>query len=120
MRWKDVGRTCAAVIAALAVTAGAAAAGTLDHIARDKSIRIAFRDDAPPFSYKAKGTQLAGYMVDLCRAVAKKLAEQLKLPTLNIIYVSVTAADRFEAITQGKADLLCEPTTQTLVTARAG
>jgi ABC-type amino acid transport substrate-binding protein len=53
-------------------------------------------------------------MVDLCRAVAKKLAEQLNLPPLNVVYVPVTAVDRFAAITQGKADLLCEPTTQTL------
>ena len=94
--------------------AGAASAATLDRIAQDKSIRIAYRDDAPPFSYKGKGGQPAGYMVDLCRAVAQKLAEQLKLPTLNIVYVPVTAVDRFDAIAQGKADLLCEPTTQTL------
>lgn len=113
-RWERGARLIAAAIAALAVTAGAAAAGTLDHIAKDKSIRIAYRDDAPPFSYQGKGGQPAGYMVDLCRAVAKKLAEQLKLPALNVVYVPVTAVDRFDAITQGRADLLCEPTTQTL------
>ena len=33
---------------------------------------------------------------------------------LNVVYVPVTAADRFEAITQQKADLLCEPTSVTL------
>jgi len=53
-------------------------------------------------------------MVDLCRAVAKKLAEQRNIPTLNVTYVPVTAADRFEAITQQKADLLYEPTSVTL------
>ena len=53
-------------------------------------------------------------MVDLCRAVAKQLADQLNLPSLNVVYVPVTAADRFEAITQQKADLLCEPTSATL------
>ena len=94
--------------------AGAASAATLDRIAQDKSIRIAYRDDAPPFSYKGKGGQPAGYMVDLCRAVAQKLGEQLKLPTLDVVFVPVTAVDRFDAIAQGKADLLCEPTTQTL------
>jgi ABC-type amino acid transport substrate-binding protein len=120
MRWKQGRRTCAAATAALAVamglawTAGGAMAGTLDRIRQDKSIRIAYRDDAPPFSYKGKGRQPAGYMVDLCRAVAKKLADQLKLPTLNVVYVPVTAVDRFDTIAQGKADLLCEPTTETL------
>jgi ABC-type amino acid transport substrate-binding protein len=104
----------AAVLAALILATGSASAGTLDRIAQDKSVRIAYRDDAPPFSYKEKGGQPAGYMVDLCRAVAKKLAEQLKVPTLNVVYVPVTAVDRFDAISKGKADLLCEPTTQTL------
>ena len=53
-------------------------------------------------------------MVDLCRDVAKRLAEQLNLPSLNVTYVPVTAADRFEAIQQQKADILCEPTSATL------
>ena len=108
------GRFCAALLAALVLAGGAAAAGTLDRIRHDQTIRIAYRDDAPPFSYKGKTAEPAGFMVDLCRAVAKNLAQQLKLPSLKIDYVKVTAADRFDAITQGKADLLCEPTTQTL------
>jgi len=50
----------------------------------------------------------------LCREVAKKLADQLHLTSLNVTYVPVTAADRFEAIQGQKADLLCEPTSATL------
>jgi ABC-type amino acid transport substrate-binding protein len=115
MCWTRGRGLCAAAIAALLLATGAAsAAGTLDRIRQDKTVRIAYRDDAPPFSYKGKGGQPSGFMVDLCRAVAKKLAEQLKLPTLKVAYVSVTAVDRFDAIAQGKADLLCEPTTHTL------
>ena len=52
-------------------------------VGQKKSIRIAYREDAPPFSYKDKLGEPAGFMVDLCRAVAKKLAEQLNLPSLN-------------------------------------
>jgi ABC-type amino acid transport substrate-binding protein len=103
-----------ATIAALLIVAGAAAAGTLDRIGQDKAIRIAYREDAPPFSYKDKIGEAGGFMVDLCRAVAKKLGEQRNLSELKVLYVPVTAADRFEAITQQKADLLCEPTTATL------
>jgi ABC-type amino acid transport substrate-binding protein len=59
-----------AAIAALSVTAGVfagtASAGTLDRIGRDKSIRIAYRDDAPPFSYKDKIGEPVGFMLDLC------------------------------------------------------
>jgi ABC-type amino acid transport substrate-binding protein len=100
--------------AALVGAIEAASAGTLDRIGQEKAIRIAYREDAPPFSYKDKLGEPTGFMVDLCRAVAKKLAEQLNLPSLNAAYVPVTAADRFEAITQQKADLLCEPTSATL------
>ena len=41
-------------VAALVVAVGVAAAGTLDRIGQEKTIRIAYREDAPPFSYKDK------------------------------------------------------------------
>jgi ABC-type amino acid transport substrate-binding protein len=69
---------------------------------------------APPFSYSNTSNEPAGFMVDLCQAVVRHLAQQLNLPSLKITYVTVTAADRFEAIQQNKADLLCEPTSSTL------
>jgi ABC-type amino acid transport substrate-binding protein len=103
-----------AAVVAMLITIGVASAGTLDRIKQDKAIRIAYREDAPPFSSKDKLGEPAGFMVDLCRTVAKKLSEQLNLPALNAVYVPVTAADRFEAIAQQKADLLCEPTSVTL------
>jgi ABC-type amino acid transport substrate-binding protein len=108
----------AAVIALAILTLGAlaatASAGVLDRLGQDKTIRIAYREDAPPFSYKDKIGEPDGFMVDLCREVVKKLAEQLHLASLNVTYVPVTAVDRFEAIQQQKADLLCEPTSATL------
>ena len=94
--------------------ASGASAGTIDRIRQDKAIRLAYREDAPPFSFKNDIGEPAGFMVDLCRAVAKQLTQQLQLPTLSVVYVPVTAANRFETIEQGKADLLCEPTSVTL------
>jgi polar amino acid transport system substrate-binding protein/glutamate/aspartate transport system substrate-binding protein len=55
-----------------------------------------------------------GYSVDLCRAVADKLKAQLNIPDLALTYVPVTSANRFDAITGNKADLLCESSTATL------
>jgi polar amino acid transport system substrate-binding protein/glutamate/aspartate transport system substrate-binding protein len=108
----------AAALAVLGTAVGAlgssASAGTLDRIGQDKTLRMAYREDAPPFSSKDKIGEPVGFMVDLCREVAKKLADQLHLPSLNVAYVPVTAANRFEAIQQQKADLLCEPTSATL------
>ena len=98
----------------LTVLAGAASAGTLDRIRQEKALRIAFREDAPPFSYKDNLGEPAGFIVDLCRAVAKKLTQQLSLPSLSVTYVPVTSINRFDAIREHKADLLCEPTSVTL------
>ena len=100
------------VIFIAAALAGTASAGTLDRIRQDKALRIAYRADAPPFSYKDNIGEPAGYMVDLCRAVAKRLAQQLNLTSLSVVYVQVTAVDRFDAITQGKA--ICSVSRQAL------
>ncbi len=93
---------------------GEATAGTLDQIKQDKAIRIAFREDSPPFSFKAANNQPAGFIVDLCQAVIVKVGQQLNLPGLKVTYVPVTSLDRFDAIAQQKADLLCEATSATL------
>jgi ABC-type amino acid transport substrate-binding protein len=122
---RELGGTllCAAFVAlAMLMTgvfaAGTASAGVLDRISQEKAIRIAYREDAPPFSYKDKIGEPVGFMVDLCREVAKKLADQLRVASLNVVYVLVTAADRFGAIREQKADLLCEPTSGYPVPAR--
>src|SRR4051812_11975337 len=93
----------------------AAAESVLDRIAKQSEIRIAYRADAAPFSFMLEGaTEPDGYSVELCREVAKAIKAELKLATLKISYEKVTAETRFKAITDGKADLLCEATTATL------
>ena len=87
---------------------------TLDHLRQDGTIRIAYRRDAPPFSYQNADAAPGGFIIDLCQAVAKRLSQQLGVPPLKVSYVPVTASDRFEAIQQNSADLLCEATTATL------
>lgn len=105
----------AALLAAACFAAGGACAATLDDIKSSGTIRIAYREDAPPFSFRKGGTgEPLGFMSDLCRAVAARVGQQLGLADLKVAYVPVSSADRFDAITGGKADLLCEATTQTL------
>ncbi len=101
-----------AAIAAMSLSA--AAAGVLDTVRQAKTLRLAVRPDAPPFSYKDADGDPAGFMVDLCRAVATDLAAELNLPDLKVEFVPVTSETRFDVIAAGKADLLCEPTTETL------
>src|SRR5262249_48898283 len=50
----------------------------------------------------------------LCRAVAGHLKTNLGLQDLKIEYVKVTAEDRFEAVKEGRIDLLCGAATITL------
>ncbi len=69
----------------LACGVGPSAAGTLDKLRQDKTLRIAHRDDAPPFSFKDAKGQPAGFMVDLCRAVAGRLTADLDLGELKIV-----------------------------------
>ncbi len=97
-----------------ALALGSADAGALDKVGHDKTIRLAFRDDAPPFSFTDEAGLPAGFMVDLCRSVAKHIGEELNINDLKVAYVLVTAENRFDAIINGKADLLCEPTSETL------
>jgi ABC-type amino acid transport substrate-binding protein len=94
------------------------ATSTLDQIRSSKTLRIAYDPDAPPFSYAAPGSPATaapqGYSVDLCRAVANRFKEQLQIPDLKVAYVVVNSVTRFDAITDNKADLLCESSTATL------
>jgi polar amino acid transport system substrate-binding protein/glutamate/aspartate transport system substrate-binding protein len=114
--WVRVAGTLLALLLVLAAALRpvAALAGALDRIHQNNVLRIAYRADAPPFSYQNSNGEPAGFVVDLCRAVVSRLASQLGLPALNITYLTVTAANRFEAIQQNKADMLCEATSTTL------
>jgi ABC-type amino acid transport substrate-binding protein len=119
MGFADAKRGSAALAGAIVCVAGLtlpgrAATGTVERITQSKTVRIAYREDAPPFSYKDSLGEPAGYMVDLCKAVAQKLKQDLNIPSLSVTYMPVTAVNRFEAIQQTKADLLCEPTSATL------
>lgn len=102
------------VLVAATLQAGVAAAGTLDDVRGSGTLRLAYRQDAPPFSYTASNAAApAGFIVDLCRAVATGIGKQLGID-IKEAYVPVTSTDRFDAIVNNKADLLCEATTQTL------
>ena len=116
MGWMS--KTLGLLVVASNLPAVNAAAGTLDRIRETKTVRIAYDPGAPPFSYVVPGSpataQPQGYSVELCRAVTDQFKEQLKLPELKVVYVTVNSQDRFDAVTQDKADLLCASATATL------
>ena len=99
--------------AALAMVIGTAEAGVLDRAKETGELRIAYRDDAQPFSYKNAEGKPAGYSVALCGMVAREVAKEVGRDSLEIVPVEVAAADRLNAVPDGKADILCEATTAT-------
>jgi polar amino acid transport system substrate-binding protein/glutamate/aspartate transport system substrate-binding protein len=108
----SVVRTVVVLLALLAP--GFAGAQTLDRIKESGVIRLGVREDAAPFSWRTDQGGIAGYSVDLCVAVAQHIRLDMGLADLKAQLVTVTAADRFDAIVDGRVDLLCEATSATL------
>lgn len=100
--------------AAVLLAATAAQAGALDRARETGELRMGFRADAPPFSYRGETGIASGYTVDLCRAVATEAAAATGRADLELVEVEVTAQDRFAALEEGRVDILCEATTATL------
>jgi len=100
--------------AALCLISAGAGAGTLDTIRERGEIRLGFRTDAEPFSYRDAKGAASGYSVDLCALVVGGIRRRLGLRALAVKLVPVSTGDRFTAIEDGRIDLLCGATTVTL------
>ena len=111
-------RTIALVWLLLALPLSASAAETLTQtlkrISDSGAIKIGYRQDQTPLSFDRGDNVAAGYSVDLCKLIAVGVVERLNMPDLRIEFVPVTAKTRFEAIENGKIDILCGATTKTL------
>ncbi len=106
----------AIVLALLAVPALVHAQGapdTLKKIRDGKSIVIAYRTDALPFSFE-ENKQPTGYSVELCKRVAASLEQQLKTQPLAVKWVAATSQNRMDLVRKGEAHMECGSTTATL------
>ena len=86
----------------------------LKSIVGNKTIRIAYRTDATPFSFKNDKGEPAGFSLDLCQLVTKSIGQQFGVPDINIEWIPVTVQTRFSAISNGQADVECGSSTITL------
>jgi ABC-type amino acid transport substrate-binding protein len=93
--------------------AAAAPANTVQRIRLAGAITMAYRTDARPFSYRDAQGSPEGYSVAMCRLVAEAFGGAGQ-PPVKIEWLAVTAEDRFSALTDGRADLLCGAETITL------
>jgi glutamate/aspartate transport system substrate-binding protein len=99
--------------AAAAAVHAQALEGRLKRIAETKTIAIAYRADAIPFSYTERD-QPTGFSIDLCKRVVDSIARQLKLQGILVSWVPVTVHSRFDAVARGSADMECGSSTITL------
>jgi ABC-type amino acid transport substrate-binding protein len=85
---------------------------TLKKIRDSKSVTVAYRTDALPFSFE-KDKQPAGYTVELCKRVIANLEQQLKIQPLQVKWVAATSQNRMDLVKNKQADMECGSTTAT-------
>ncbi len=109
-----VAALCLAPALALAQMASAPFEGRLKKIHDTKTIHVAYRSDAVPFSFADPDRKPTGYMVELCRSVIGVIEKQIGVVPLQVDWVPVTAQTRFSAVSSGQADMECGATSVTL------
>jgi ABC-type amino acid transport substrate-binding protein len=102
------------LLGACASAPGTAAPDSLARIRQTQVLKLGYREDAKPFSFKGADGAPAGYSVELCKRVASSLQSQLQLAKLDVQWVPVTATSRMQAVTEGSIDLECGSTSRTL------
>ena len=88
--------------------------GRLKQIQETKTISVAYRTDALPFSFEDADKKPTGYTVDMCRSVIAVIERQIGVSPLQVKWVPVTTQTRFSAIASGQADMECGASTVTL------
>ncbi len=105
---------CLAPALSLAQLASAPFEGRLKKIQETKTLAVAYRTDAIPFSFEDNDKKPTGYTVELCRSVIGVIEKQLGVVPLQVKWVPVTTQTRFSAISSGQADMECGATTVTI------
>ena len=100
----------AACAAILLLIASQAEADVLARLSQGEPLKIGFREDAAPFSYRNELGQPVGFTVELCGVIVGDLKQELGLPDLLVEFIPVGAIRGRD----GALDLLCGATTATL------
>ena len=88
--------------------------GMLERVRERARIRLGYRLDARPFSYKDDAGVPDGYSVALCRQIIAALKSEPGMAAVTDEWVAVTSETRFPALQQDQIDLLCGADTATL------
>lgn len=101
------------IVSGAALLAPLAHAQTLEKVARDNKITVAFRESAVPFSYALSPTRAVGFSVDITDAIVDAVRSQLKRPNIEVVRLPVTGQNRIPLLVAGTIDLECGSTTNT-------
>jgi ABC-type amino acid transport substrate-binding protein len=93
---------------------GQASGPTLKAIEARKAIVIGYPRDAYPMAFEGDNGVAQGYSIDLCRRIAEEVGATLKMERIEVRYLPVTLAERFDAVASGKVDIECGSSTVTL------
>ncbi len=106
--------SCLAAVVATGLAASGelhgAFAATLDDVKANGTLRCGVSEGLPGFSDKDAAGKWHGFDVDFCRAVAAAVFGD----PAKVEYVSLSAAERFDALTAGKIDVLSRNSTWTM------
>ena len=97
-----------------AVAAAPVAAQTpsrVDRLKETGTITLGAPEASIPFAFLDQNQQAIGYTVDICKAVAKIVADDLGIKNLTIRHRATTSSTRLPLIQNGTIDLECGNTT---------
>lgn len=89
-------------------------ADTLSEIRDRGEFRLGHRESSAPFSYLDARGEAVGYSVDICRFLYDRVKAELKRPDLKLRFVPLKPADRIAAVKDGRVDVECGSTTNTV------
>lgn len=103
-----------ALFAVVVIFAHPACANTSERLEKSGEFVVGFRETSIPISFLDEKGEAAGYMVDVCKRVFESVKQQLKRPALKLRFVPVKSAERISMVKEGRIDLECASTTNTV------
>jgi glutamate/aspartate transport system substrate-binding protein len=91
-----------------------ASADTLAKIRKSGEFVLGHRESSVPFSSTTPDGKAQGYSVDICLRIFDQVKADLKRTDLQVKYVSLKPAERIPAIKDGRVDVECGSTTNTV------
>ena len=86
---------------------------TLERVKSNGTLKLGYRTDARPFSFKDASGNPAGYSVDLCNSVAEAVKAKAGAD-VKVEWVPVSVDNQLQAVQKHEVDALCAAVTVTL------